>query len=56
MAAHIVDYEKWCPKCKYFDSSEAMDPCHHCLGEPVAEDSRKPVDFKEDKSIRTKKD
>lgn len=56
MAIHIVDFEAWCPKCKYRDSSEAKEPCHGCLHEPVTEDSRKPVNFKEDKSLRHKKD
>lgn len=54
MAAHIVDYETWCPKCKFFERDEVMEPCHNCLQNPVNEDSRKPVEWKEDKSIKKK--
>lgn len=44
---HIVDYEKWCPLCKYSGTVETEDPCNQCLGEPVNEDSRKPICWKE---------
>lgn len=45
----IVDFEKYCPLCKYSDQEEYKEPCDTCLTYPVNEDSRKPVEFKEKK-------
>lgn len=47
MSAKIVNYEKWCPLCLYFEKPESEDPCHDCLQEPVNTDSTKPVRWKE---------
>lgn len=44
---HEVDFEKWCPLCKYEKLDEEEDPCWYCLEEPANEDSTKPVEFVE---------
>lgn len=44
---HEVNFYEWCPKCEHFKLAEHEDPCHDCLNEPVNDDSRKPVMFKE---------
>lgn len=44
---HEVNFHEWCPKCEYFKLEEYEDPCHECLNEPVNDDSRKPMQFKE---------
>lgn len=44
---HEVNFKEWCPKCEHFKLAEHEDPCHDCLNEPVNDDSRKPVMFKE---------
>lgn len=44
---HEVNFKEWCPKCEHFKLEEREDPCHDCLNEPVNDDSRKPVMFKE---------
>ena len=41
----IVDFEKWCPKCKYAKLKETVMPCFACLDEPVNMNSTKPVRF-----------
>lgn len=41
----IVEFEKWCPKCKWKDASDAPDPkipCDECLEIPAREDSHIP--------------
>ena len=47
----IIDYEKWCPKCKnnflIVDKDHEPDPCDECLDNPVMEDG-KPQNFKEE--------
>ncbi len=32
---HIVDFSKYCPKCKNKELSESDDPCWDCLCEGV---------------------
>lgn len=46
MKDHIVDFEKWCPKCLYHDKSESEDPCWDCLEDGVAFNGM-PIKFKE---------
>lgn len=41
----IVDFEKWCPNCKYEKLKETVMPCFACLDEPVNMNSTKPVRF-----------
>lgn len=43
----IVDFEKYCKTCEYYDLKETKDPCNDCLGEGANDDSRKPVYYKE---------
>lgn len=43
----IVNFEKYCPKCKYYLVSENVDPCWTCLENPTNIWSHKPVKFKE---------
>ena len=46
----IVEFEKWCPKCKnnflIINTDKDPDPCNECLDNPVMEDG-KPMNFKE---------
>ena len=41
----IVDFEKWCPKCKYEKLKETVMPCFACLDEPVNMNTTKPIRF-----------
>lgn len=45
----FVEYEKYCPKCKYFSLDDSDDPCNECLTVPVNEFSHKPINFEEQK-------
>lgn len=49
----IVEFDKYCEKCKHKDCKEYIDPCHSCLNEPVNTNSRKPIYF-EQKEISSK--
>ena len=42
-----VFFETWCPKCKYENTKETLDPCNACLDQPYNIDSHKPIFFKE---------
>lgn len=44
----IVEFEKYCPKCKHKDVVESEIPCAECLDEAVNTDSHKPVRFEEE--------
>lgn len=41
----IVDFDKWCPKCRYYAISESEKPCDICLTNSVNQDSHKPTEF-----------
>lgn len=47
---HIVEFDKYCKTCKYRDlkDEEGAEPCNECLSYPTNQDSRKPVNYKED--------
>lgn len=45
MATKIVEFEKYCNRCRFRETYEGDDPCNECLSEPVNDDSRKPVRF-----------
>lgn len=47
MAIKIVEFDKWCYKCNYFEKREDEDPCCDCLNQGWNEDSHKPIRFKE---------
>ena len=53
---HEVNFQEWCPKCEHFKLAEHEDPCHDCLNEPVNDDSRKPVMFKDAGKADTKRE
>ena len=42
----LVDYERYCKRCKFSGIVEEDDPCHDCLNEPVNSNSEKPLYFK----------
>lgn len=45
----IVRFDQYCHKCIFKDKKESdpNSPCWDCLEEPVNQDSRMPVNFKE---------
>lgn len=43
----IVEFEKYCPKCKYYQKAENEEPCCYCLSHPTKTWSHKPVYFEE---------
>ena len=45
MNEHIVDFNKYCARCKYKDNLESTLPCHECLENPVNTDSKRPVKY-----------
>lgn len=45
----IVEFDKYCEKCRFKDKKESDEPCHECLIYPVNENSKKPVKFEEKK-------
>lgn len=45
----IVEFDKYCKTCEHRDLEEFLDPCHDCLNYPVNTNSKKPVNYKEDK-------
>ena len=51
---HIVEFDIYCPKCKFEDKKDNEDPCNTCLGMPTNEHSKKPWYF-EQKEVKKKK-
>lgn len=47
---HIVRFDEWCKKCKYFTKTESEDPCWECLDEPINDSTNQPVKFEEPKA------
>lgn len=47
-----VDFHKYCPKCKYLDIEDIMDPCNECLGEPCNKNSEKPIYYEPDEEVK----
>lgn len=54
---HIVEFDIYCPNCKFEDKKDNEDPCSTCLSMPTNEHSRKPWYFeqKENKKKKSKK-
>lgn len=51
MAERIVEFDKYCQKCKHKGTSSFDEPCDSCLEYPANLDSRKPLYFEaEDKT------
>lgn len=44
----IVDFNKYCSKCKHRDLDEKHEPCNTCLEHGVNFDSEKPFNYKEE--------
>lgn len=42
---HIVQFDKYCKDCKYFEVFESEDPCDDCLSQPTNQNSYRPVRF-----------
>lgn len=43
----LVDFKKYCEKCKHFKKKEVEEPCDECLENPVNLFSHKPTKFEE---------
>ena len=43
----MVEFDKWCEKCKNYDKKESDDPCFDCLSDPVNYATRKPTKWEE---------
>lgn len=41
-----VDFYDYCGKCQYSDTDGTEDPCYECLGEPIRDYTRKPLNWK----------
>lgn len=52
----IVDYDKWCSKCRYYLKEDTSEPCNECLENPAVVDSRKPLMFKKSKVKNRRRD
>ena len=44
----IVDFERYCKKCKYFYKGENEDPCWDCLCDSVNYNTKRPTKFEEE--------
>lgn len=47
MAIKEVRFDIYCKQCRYYNKSEAEDPCWDCLNEGQNYDSHKPIRFAE---------
>ena len=47
--AKLVEFDKWCEKCKHFEKEETDDPCWDCLCDPVNHATHKPTKWEEKK-------
>ena len=41
----IVDFNKYCPSCKYYKESEKESPCNDCLTVSARKNSHKPLKY-----------
>ncbi len=55
MVEKIVEFYKYCQKCKYESLPESEDPCNECLTNSVNEDSHMPTEFVEKSAPNMKK-
>ena len=51
----IVDFAH-CVNCKFYETSEAEEPCHECLNNFTNANSHVPVNFKEKEEKTNKKE
>ena len=49
--AKIVDYCKFCNKCKHYELKGTAEPCEECLTSPVNMNSKKPIKFEEGNTV-----
>ena len=50
----IVEFDKYCETCRYYETPETENPCNDCLTIPVREDSRKPEKYIENTEVKVK--
>lgn len=43
----IIDFDKYCPRCKYKSRAAIDYPCDSCMEHPVPWNSEKPVFFED---------
>lgn len=43
----IVEFDKYCNRCKHWETKSTEDPCDECLTSPTNINSRKPINFNE---------
>lgn len=43
----VIQYDKWCSKCKYEKTEETVEPCNECLTECARYQDSRPLNFKE---------
>lgn len=48
----MVEFYKYCKKCKHEKLPDGEEPCNSCLTEPVNEDSVIPVKFEPKESVK----
>lgn len=49
---HIVEFDKYCSKCKNKKVKQEHEPCNTCLGIATRPDSRKPEKFEENDKLK----
>ncbi len=47
----FVNFAYWCPKCKYGEQDEKMDPCNDCLNFGGNVETSQPVEFVKKKDL-----
>lgn len=40
-----VEYWNYCDTCKYKDLDDTQEPCNECLGNPITENTSKPIKY-----------
>lgn len=45
MLMKIVEFDKWCNKCRFRETHETEEPCNECLTNPARESHSKPYRF-----------
>lgn len=46
---HLVEFDKWCKRCKYEKTNSNDEPCDTCLEFTARPDSRRPERWEEKK-------
>lgn len=45
----IINFDKWCPTCKWKERSSIDYPCDECIDHPVSFNSERPVFYMNEK-------